>query len=285
MNYFNLVYTLKTQKKVKVFQNNKHKIEKLRSKPIGFNQNYLYNQFFVKIKFNAYTYYFYKGLLRNDFTNIYIYLVSYYLFNNFFIVNLIIFESYTYKLKLIIQADKYTKYYCKSKTLHNKFINLLCKQGLKLKYINMYSYIYTLFYKAFLYFDNNYSKNFPLYNSFYNLSKSNTIFYLIDYFYQLLFNQYGCIFFVKIAEIPKKLKKKKKSKKKYNLYFSYLKPINRFKWLLKQIILNNTTVSLKKTSNRIYFSILNTLLIPDNNFLKEQQIKIYKSILKSKKIT
>lgn len=282
MIIYEYAYVLKKHQTIKVYQiNTKKKILTF----FFFKNNLQYPMVLsnmLKLMHNVYTT---TNFFKKDFFFFFYYINYKSYYNNISVLNFLFFENYAYKPKLLISSKKYSKYYCSQKTPHAKFVNLLVKHGLKLRYINIYSQLYLSFYKNFFFFDEFLTKLFPLYSSFYNLSKSNTIFYVIDYFYQLLFNQYNYIFFVKVAEISKKLKKRKKLKKKYNIYYSYLKPLNRYKWLLKQIIFSNTLFNFKKFQSRLYYTFISLLLTPEKNFLKDQQIKIYKNILKVKKNT
>lgn len=237
-------------------------------------------QLIIRVNLN---FFFIKLFLKNDFITIFFYTLSFYIFITNVTNNLFLLSLYNYKITPTIKNNKYSKYYNTMKTNNQLFVNNLIKHGSKLKYINLYSTLFIFFYNNFQYFDQNLHTFFPLYSSFYNLSKSNIIFYVLDYFYHLLMNQYNYIFFVKIASIPRKLKKNKKIKKKYNIYVSYLRPTNRFKWILKQIILSHSCFNFNKFVNRLYFAFSSVLLSPDQNFLKDQQLKIYKNILKTKK--
>lgn len=225
----------------------------------------------------------YSLLFKQDYISITFYVTSFYIFINNIVNNLFLLTLYNYNFQPYYKNIKYNQHYHKTKTNNHKFVNNMLKHGLKIRYVNIYSKMFFLFYQSFFYFDDFFSKLFPLYITFYNLSKSNIIFYIIDYFYQLLYNQYNYIFFVKIASFPRKLKKNKKTKKKYNVYVSYLKPINRFKWMLKQLITSNICFNFNKFVNRLSHAFLSILLSPDKNLIKDQQLRIYKYILKNKK--
>lgn len=191
---------------------------------------------------------------------------------------------YTYRhIPTNYKNKKYSIYFNKFKTNQQTLVNLFFKNGLKLKYTNVYSNVWYFFFMKFLFFNESYNKTFPLYQTFYNLSKSNLIFYVLEYFYQLLFEKFISIFFVKIAAIPKKLKKKKKTQK-YNIYYFYLKPWNRTKWVLKQISQINVCYNFTKFLFRLHFSVITAILSPDENFLKEQRLRIYKNVLRAEKL-
>jgi hypothetical protein len=174
----------------------------------------------------------------------------------------------------------FTKWYYKDKTNHNLFVRMLMRSGLKIKYVNLYSSIFLYFYKNFFFFNKQFSEMFPLYNTFFNLKKNNAIFYLIDFFYEFIFENNQSMFFVKVCSVPKKLKKKEK--KKYILFYSYLHPKNRKKWILKQIKLSTSFFNYKEFRVRLYFAWINVLLNPNSNSLKAQHLKVYKNILAAK---
>lgn len=185
--------------------------------------------------------------------------------NSFFIY----FLTYNYKINNIL-------------TSNGTFINLLNRNGFKLKGITTFNYILENFYLLFNKNFQEYNVLFPNYKIFFNISKMHKIYWNNQFFYQLLEKQFYSIFQLKIVNAKNTIKTKKKITK-YTTKISYLTKLKRLNWIFKNLITSSIWFENKYFNVRLFYSFLTILLNPTDNFLYKHKIDLYKNVLKLKR--
>lgn len=209
-------------------------------------------------------------------------LLKRYFYNFFLNFNLELYK--TNSNSFLIYFIHYNYNFYKKFSLNEIFINLLIKNGLKLKSIKTFNYILENFYSLFNKNFQEYNSTFPNYKIFLNISKMHKIYWNSHFFYQLLEQQFYSIFQLKIVNSKISIKTKKKTTK-YTTKISYLNKFKRINWIFKNLITSSIWFENKYFNIRLFYSFLTILLNPTDNFLYKHKINLYKQVLKLKRLT
>lgn len=183
---------------------------------------------------------------------------------------------------LYIKNKEFIKIFNKkkiTKKIHQIFINLIFKNGLKIKYILINNLIWKYYYNNFFKFNKN--CKYYNYNLMYNLSKIYFLFWKPTFFFNVILDSLNTMFIIKSFAIAKQLRKY--TKQKYVIKYLYLPKKKRIRWALKQMIFYSSKFKYTKYNLRLYFCLLLLSLNPTKNFLFSQKVRVYK-LIKDKQI-
>ena len=144
------------------------------------------------------------------------------------------------------------------------FINIATKRGLKLKYTNIISTAFQIFFFFF-------KRNDPLFHSFSHFFKwasfstKYTHFFSINFLLKMISELLAPRFIVQCEKLPKRLKKKMKVKYKFRL--KYVQFHNDFKKALKWLYFYSKFFNKARLSGRLFYAILFTFFEEKKSFL------------------
>lgn len=192
-----------------------------------------------------------------------------------------------FKDKNILQCKRFFKRRRKNKVssyfrisslnFKQNFINITIKRGLKLKYANITSKAFQIFFFFF-------KRNDPLFHGFSHFFKwasfstKYTYFFSINFLLKIISEFLAPRFTVQCEKLSKRLKKKTKLKYKFRL--KYVQFHNDFKKALKWIYFYSKFFNKATLSGRLFYAILFTFFEEKKSFLYLKKIKIYKKMLK-----
>jgi len=176
------------------------------------------------------------------------------------------------------KKKKFSSYFrIKSLNLKQNFTNLITKGGLKLKYANIVSKSFQIFFFFF-------KRNDPLFHDFSNFFKwfsfaaKHSYFFSINLLLKIISDFLAPRFIIQCDKLPKRLKKRMKVKYKFRL--KYVQFHNDFKKALKWLYFYSKFFNKATLSGRLFYAILFTFFEEKKSFLYLKKIKIYQKMLK-----
>jgi len=166
------------------------------------------------------------------------------------------------KFKLTHASVKYkSKQTTISMTGTTKLVNLIMRDGKKMKYNNYFMLALKKFYNAFYIFNMQLNFKYPYYAILHNFYRTNLIFLNLNFLYLYLSTYLTPLFFVKVIKSTRETKKvAREFKVKYKTIYVYIKKDLRMRLMLKQLVLYSSTFDSRDFYLRFYFSVLNTSL-------------------------
>lgn len=172
----------------------------------------------------------------------------------------------------------------KRRTINNTVVNLFFSNGLKKKYSLIFFEVLKRFYNFFLTYNTQLNKKYIYYNMFFNYSLSTSNFYHLNFLISFLSTYLTPLFALKIMTIPTKIRKRRKTEEKIQFDYIYLKPWQRFRWFVDQILTASWSNFYFSIQLRILNSLVNTLLNWRESDVSKLKLQTYSFVLSKKKM-
>lgn len=161
--------------------------------------------------------------------------------------------------------------------LFEKFLKLLFKDGLKLKFLKMLFFSLNFFFYLFIFNTSNFFKRFQaIYNVYYFFSKTTNFFFSTNYIFNWIVENNESIFGIKCESVPKKYRKK--LKKRFTFKISYTYPAKRKNLVLRWFYLLTGRYFGNNFRNRVYFLLVDTFFKGKKSVLYLKKLNIYKKV-------
>lgn len=160
----------------------------------------------------------------------------------------------------------------------NRFLMVLMRHGLKIKYLNYLNTAISDIYFSFFYFDKQISSVYGNYMNAINFVSQKFNFFKISTILNFLIALLEPFFFLKFEKIQKKYKKK--YKKNFIAKVVYIRPHKRLNLVLRALMNYISLFSQFELSNRLSSSLLKTIVENKTSFLYKRKIFMYNKVFK-----
>lgn len=160
-----------------------------------------------------------------------------------------------------------------NKSILERFLTFLLKNGLKIRYCNILSRGISRLYFMFFFFDKLTAGDNRFYKDMFTAIPNFLYFFsfktILTFFTSLL----EPFFYVRVKKVEKKYRKK--LKKKFTIQPMYVKPAKRTSFVLRVLITYTNLFSSYSLSERLFLSIFKTLTEQRDSFLYRRKLYMY----------